>query len=744
MVHRGMALLVVATVIVIFDATLAIANTNLTASQNPVVYSTHEVDMTNTTNRRLATNGDGKDEERVVSGVKKLTPEKINGWLNKNKPVDEVFTKLMLPQRGEDLVRNRRFLTWVKYVDDFNRKHPQQATSMAPTLAAKYNENTLLQILQAARQSESTSGIATKLEAELIQWSMAVGKSPTTVFKFFTHHYVDKLLQIPQFLTWLKYVDDFNLKHPQQTTSIPVVIASHYLFSGVLIFLKAARKSENTKSIATRFESEAIKRSMTDGLSPTNVFKLFAPEKITEGLLQMPQFVSWLKYVDEFKVKHPGNDAAAILAMVNRYGDTALFKMLEAAMKISSMKDIATKLEGELWNSWRITKKNKKKPYEVFLALELNKTGEKLFSNPNFSTWVNYLNMYNKENPGSKERMITSVFHNYRNDFWSITKMTMNDVDEGTVKIAKQLQAEQFDDWLRRKEPPKFVFAELHLSDDANLFSNANIRIWMKYLDVFNKRYPEMKTNTIATLLYHYSDEEVAQILAAARKNPWTEKIATNLQMALVNTWVRDLKDPTEVSKLLKVDMSDGLMQTYLKKFKWAMSSTGDKLFDRPHLETYLKYVEFYKAKHPGEVKSTVAILTSRYGDEALAKVIAESKRISKWKEMAQNLEAEQLQNWLSTGKSSEEVFRLLKLDQTGENMLENVLYPTWATFAKKLLPKQRRPEKVYSIDTLMGIYTEEQLLAILVAGNKRPSLKMKAMSYWDKLRRKWIDVDRC
>ncbi|EGZ13815.1 hypothetical protein PHYSODRAFT_335544 [Phytophthora sojae] len=81
-------------------------------------------------------------------------------------------------------------------------------------------------------------------------------------------------------------------------------------------------------------------------------------------------------------------------------------------------------------------------------------------------------------------------------------------------------------------------------------------------------------------------------MLSLAKKNPRTEKEAANLQLALLNTCVRELKDPTEVSKLLNAGTFDILVQMYTRKHNWVVNSAGDKLFDKPQLETWLKYVE--------------------------------------------------------------------------------------------------------------------------------------------------------
>ncbi|POM63290.1 RxLR effector family protein, partial [Phytophthora palmivora] len=171
----------------------------------------------------------------------------------------------------------------------------------------------------------------------------------------------------------------------------------------------------------------------------------------------------------------------------------------------------------------------------------------------------------------------------------------------------------------------------------------------------------------IRTFLTYYSDEDVAKMLAHAEKNPFTKELASNLQMSLLNAWVRELKSPAEVTKLLDGGTSNALMETYTRKFEWAMKSSGDKLFDRQDLAVWLKYVDFYKARHPGTETSTITILTDRYGGEAVSKVIAASLSNSSTMAITKDLESAQLKRWLANSKSSGDVFKLLKLDQAGK-----------------------------------------------------------------------------
>ncbi|POM75498.1 Secreted RxLR effector peptide protein [Phytophthora palmivora] len=263
--------------------------------------------------------------------------------------------------------------------------------------------------------------------------------------------------------------------------------------------------------------------------------------------------------------------------------------------------------------------------------------------------------MLNTHNPNKQETAAFILLGRYN----IINVMEMVKVAQqhpSSARIANIIQVQLVK---RYDKSPIEVFKLLQLENipvGSNILAQREFRGWTKFLDDFNKKNLDRKENMIRTFLTYYSDEDVAKMLAHAEKNPFTKELASNLQMSLLNAWVRELKSPAEVTKLLDGGTSNALMETYTRKFEWAMKSSD--------LAVWLKYVDFYKARHPGTETSTIAILTDRYGDEAVSKVIAASLSDSSTMAIAKELESAQLKCWLANSKSSGDVFKLLKLDQ--------------------------------------------------------------------------------
>ncbi|EGZ13709.1 hypothetical protein PHYSODRAFT_303139 [Phytophthora sojae] len=99
----------------------------------------------------------------------------------------------------------------------------------------------------------------------------------------------------------------------------------------------------------------------------------------------------------------------------------------------------------------------------------------------------------------------------------------------------------------------------------ATLFS-PKFRMWEKYLDGFNERYPEKKAAMIDRFTYNYDDPALLWMFHAGTSNPSTEELATNLQSALITKWIAEKKDPTDLKlKLNCVPTSDEMIERYVK-----------------------------------------------------------------------------------------------------------------------------------------------------------------------------------
>ncbi|KAE9109470.1 hypothetical protein PF010_g11533 [Phytophthora fragariae] len=90
--------------------------------------------------------------------------------------------------------------------------------------------------------------------------------------------------------------------------------------------------------------------------------------------------------------------------------------------------------------------------------------------------------------------------------------------------------------------------------------------------------------------------------------------------------------------------------------------------------------------KEPQAADMAIALtLAGQRGDEALAKMIVEAKKVSSTKDVAVRLEEAQIKNWLSKEETADKVLRALKIEKDGYISLWNLLLGTWVSYVKKI-----------------------------------------------------------
>ncbi|OWZ14997.1 RxLR effector protein [Phytophthora megakarya] len=159
-------------------------------------------------------------------------------------------------------------------------------------------------------------------------------------------------------------------------------------------------------------------------------------------------------------------------------------------------------------------------------------------------------------------------------------------------------------------------------------------------------------------------------MLLSAKEVESTKTFATKLEGIQIANWVKSGNSADDVFKALKLDQ------------------TGDKLFESPMFTYWSSFVAKRYSNNPGsEMFSTFGL---HYTDEALAKILPtkiliSAKNVDSTKAQATKLEGLQISNWINGDKSADDVFKLLKLDETGDELFKSPLFSTWTTFVTKI-----------------------------------------------------------
>ncbi|EGZ15244.1 hypothetical protein PHYSODRAFT_354760 [Phytophthora sojae] len=717
-------------------------------------------------------------EKAKAALLPSASAKKLTKWLNKGKSVDEVFVRMGLKKvAGAKLFQTPQLFSWARYVDDLGKKAPAKAPTMIPTLTAQYGDEALARMIAAAKVSENADvkKLASKLELEQLYAWATKGKTPDEAFALFKLSKAgDDFLSTPQFTTLTKYLKVFNSKNADKETTMIATLVKSYGDDKVAKILQAAMKVPETAPTAQKLDTELVQLWLANRESTDAVFTLLKLDKAGDTLFSNPLLVTWTKYMNAFNQKqknpnnraslaatlaaHYGDDGAAAMlksgdvrniltkikpgenlfenphfvtwlqfvedprrsrmalslmtSLTVKYGDEALIKMIDAAKTVAKTKDMATKLQTQQFQYWASIGKS---PDDVFKLYELNKAGDKLLSNPELTTWKSYLNVFNKQNPTEQTTLVATMAKTFGDDV-VVNMLEAAKKVRGTSRDAKRLESVQLQRWMKME--PDDVFTALKLDKAAeNMFDSLQLNAWGKYAAAFNEANPDKKVSLIATMTTHYSDKGVVGLLAAAKKAPGSEAIATRLQSEQLQYWLSIKKSPTDVFKAFKLDKLD------------------DKLLVSPYFSTWIKYTDdLFKNSD----KLSVVFKTMRYyySEDALVKMILAAEKNPSTQKIAQWTEDKLFRGWMLTGSPSD-AFRGLKLDEAGEKVFEAPLFAYFTKFMARVTEGMREKDAMVVSAMSVGM-GDEALAATLIAAKKVPStekiattMQAEQIKYW-------------
>ncbi|KAK1935388.1 hypothetical protein P3T76_010613 [Phytophthora citrophthora] len=312
------------------------------------------------TNRFLRTHY--TDEERafglnLIPGGKKvsnlLTDKKLSKYLNNNREIDEVFSKLKLNTAGAKLFENPKFLAWSKYVDDFNQKHQTQH-SMLPTLVRQYGGDDLSIMLEKAKQADKTYGVALRLQGEQMKLWRREGLTTDQLFKIYK---LDKgtsnLLENPGIGIWMRYANEL---FPGDSKLLFKKLQSSYSDEALSQILIQGKKVSSTEKLASDLQTQQLGAWLKDVVPPEKVFKLLTLDKGADTVLSSPQLQTWIRYNAAYNGATKSNPFAErttlIDALLKHYGTASMVSMLKTRPTTAYGKHLASGVERDLIKKW--------------------------------------------------------------------------------------------------------------------------------------------------------------------------------------------------------------------------------------------------------------------------------------------------------------------------------------------------------------------------------------------------------
>ncbi|ETO66921.1 hypothetical protein F444_16015 [Phytophthora nicotianae P1976] len=452
--------------------------------------------------------------------------------------------------------------------------------------------------------------------------------------------------------------------------------------------------------------------------SPDYVFRKLKLDKTGHQLFDNPDINVWAAYTNA--VVKSNADDAMLTTLRARYSDDALAKMFEMGKKVAHSESVATKLQSRQMENWMAAKKT---PDDVFKILLLDKAGVGVLDNSALAGWTTYMRFFNSKQANRKNRVtLISTLTTHYKDRGVLDIIEAAKKVPSTARIAKLLEADQIQFWLKNERTPDELLTLLSLDKAGDqLLASPRFQTWSKYINYYNKEYPSEATTVMEKLTYNLGEEEVIGILAAARKVPSTEKAAAKLQAEQSKIWLSADKDPEELFKLLQLD------------------KTGDDLLDNPQFKYWGKYVEDFNLNPQLEdLVSIIDIVRKNFADDVLAHMIVTGMKAPSTKSMAQRMEDELFKGWITNLKTPDVVFMYLKLNKAGEKVFEN---PLWSMYTKYLdhFNKVVPMKQTTMISAFARNYDKEALAKILIAAKKDLRTERLASKLYTEQIQRWL-----
>uniref|UniRef100_H3H5M3 RxLR effector PexRD54 WY domain-containing protein n=1 Tax=Phytophthora ramorum TaxID=164328 RepID=H3H5M3_PHYRM len=561
------------------------------------------------------------------------------------------------------------------------------------------------------------------ISTEKLQKWLSSGKNADTVFsRMQLTKAGDDLLSNPQFSVWIKYVDDLSAKYPAKATSAISTLTTQYGDDALYKLLESAKKLPRTENLATRLQAEQMQHWATVGKSPDDVFRLFDLRRAGSSLLTYPKFTSWTTYVDNVNALNPEKATSMIPTLTAYYGETLLFKMLDADKKSDVTKSIATKLEAQQLQGWL---KSGNTPDSAFVHMGLGDVGDNVLASPLFSTWVKYLDDFNAQY-SAKETTLFHVLTKRFEDEPLAKIIAFGKTLDSTKAVAAKLETQQRQIWLTSGKSSDDVFTLLKLDKAPdNFFDNPLYKTWGSYMNVYNNKHPGKQTNLFKTLTTKCKDKPLIKILEEAKKFPNLESTASKLQTEKIQSYLASKKSPDEVFTLL------------------GLGDAWDNVLGNPLFKVWLNYVKKFDRENPTEKTDWYLALHAAYGDGGVESMVNKGLQNPSTVKIAEKVQGGLLKRWLINEESPDDTFNwILRYPTTNEKLFADPRFETWAKYLSDF--NQQYPDKKTNvINGLRTSYNDRSLLRMFDATKKVPGMEKLGTTLENAMLNKWVSEKR-
>ncbi|KAL4092828.1 hypothetical protein PRIC1_011819 [Phytophthora ramorum] len=515
----------------------------------------------------------------------------------------------------------------------------------------------------------------------------------------------DKLFQSTQFEKWATTVAKNFKKTPEKVpTSMASALVSHYGDEALAALLVTAKQNYQSRTVATQLENGLLQNWKSAGKTGDDVFELLKLSDKGEKLFETPLAATWMSFMAKLNTQN--SDEVMFASLKKLYGDEVLAKMIAGAKNSAGVGATANKLEQVQLNRWLSEGKTVD---DIFALLKLNKEGEKLYQSPMLRTWLSYVDLQGK-NP--YDLLLVKLSAHY--DEAGLAKMLVAAKKDGKAPgLARMLEEVQFKNWQSDGKSADNIYNLLKLNlDGDDILKSPMLTTWISYTTKLDENPYEL---LLVNLMKRYDDATLIKMFVAAKRGSATGSIGTKLEEVQLKNWLSHGKSADGVFKLLQ------------------LNKEGDDIFASSLWSVWSSYLTKLNRENPDELMFVV--LKKHYGgDEGVTKMVTIARKETNTKDVGRKLEEEL---WRSQGKDGDDIFKLLKLDEEGNNFLESSALSTWISYVTRLNKFNKKSPDV--ISQLGKRFGEMELARMIGFAKQQKTTKKVATQLQDLQFKQWI-----
>ncbi|OWZ19972.1 hypothetical protein PHMEG_0005691 [Phytophthora megakarya] len=529
----------------------------------------------------------------------------------------------------------------------------------------------------------------------------------------------------PQFPQWVRYADTLSAKFPEM--SAISILTRRYGDDLLYDIIQTAKRSPHSKNIAMELETKQMQHWLTTAKDPDEVSRLYKLNWVGKNILREPGFITWVKYVDDLKIKHPEEQLWMSSTLTKYFTDEVLLEITKRAKLSKESKKIAIKVEND-WLREGIQKH--KTPDQVLLDLGFGHTTEHLIDqflakNSLLTLWFKYMNIFNKWYPEEKTTMMETftkrfgdygmakTLHNSKTQNWGT-------FGEKVEKLLPRLESAQLKMWLDSDKTTDDVFKLLKLDDEVHFYTfqdKALLTTWVSYINAFITKNPGQKKELFSALKLRFKDRPLNEILNVAKHFPSIGGTATTIQAGKIQKYFANNVSPKRVFELL------------------GLSKERNYILDSPVFHSWMNYVEAFNKKNPNKQESWFLPLRESI---PVVEVFERALQNPNTMNIGKMIERGWIKDSLHWKTSPKNTFGLLGLKTAGDKALISPAFNTWTQYLDEF-NKRYPEEKVTMIDGLLANFTGYNLLRAFQTANKDPDAENLVTNLKSDLIDKWV-----